>query len=265
MSAKRLLVVATVALAAGTCIPAAQAVECGTGDAVGALKLAQDQSKPTPKFGTETGERAIALYFAVEGCTLPAEPKVAAKLVPGNVAGGDLTMQHVASTEITRSSPTTLDVVFVVRSSFKPGTYGALAQVTGDGLALNRTPVAVSRSEDSMLWPIGLGAIGALAGLALWLATKSPDQVRLKDWWRIAFVIVAALVVGGLAGLAIYTDQDIWRLKDNFPVTLGAGFTSASAATIVSVRTVLERRDTSPAPARTPARTLRGATPKQAG
>jgi hypothetical protein len=128
-------------------------------------------------------------------------------------------------------------VVSVDPTRFKPGSYGAQAQVSADYLlAPSLTPVTVSRSESSPLWPVALGACGGLVGLALSLLTKTASGATVRtDGWRLAAVVVVAVGAGVVAGLAAYRDQDIWRLSENWQTTAGAGLTAATTGSAAAV------------------------------
>ena len=138
---------------------------------------------------------------------------------------------------VERVSDKRLNVVIPVDPErFKPGSYGAIIQVSSSFLAPSLTPVSVSRSESNWWWPAGVGALGGLIGLLLSLLTKvaSGSTVR-TDRWRWGVVVVVAVGAGVIAGLVTYGDQDIWRLSDNWFATGAAGLTAATTGSALAV------------------------------
>lgn len=257
MGARRLAVLVLTTLAAVLSAEPAQAVVCGdksarTGKrAVGALTLRVNESRPTYAFGRETATERLALLFSVTGCTLPRRAKVRLAFLP--VKGADhwlrrrFAARHITTT---RSSPHNLDVIIpVLPKTFKPGSYGTLVQVTARYLAISRTPVGVTRSEHRVAIPVLIGATGALIGLGLSLLTKAAggSEVRTRGW-RLPVVALVAIGAGAIAGFAVYDDQEIWRMSENWLLTGAAGLTSATTGTVLALLgLVVAERTTSPA------------------
>jgi hypothetical protein len=227
--------------------PAAQAVVCGKKPtrkgkrATGALALRQKESKLIQDFGRDTATESLALIFTVSGCRLPSGAparKLAVEFLPLRGVDHQLKSEaFVGTIKPRRSSPNTLQLVIPVNpKKFKPGSYGALAQITAPYLAITRTPIGASRSENKVSIPVFVGIVGGLAGLLLSLLTKvvSGSHVQTRGW-RFWVVVAFALGAGGAAGWSVYHDQDIWRLSENWLVTFLAGVTSATTGAVVAL------------------------------
>src|SRR3954453_12254179 len=149
------------ALVALMCVAAesAEGVECGKpatpgGAPVrGALALVDKPSTVTQAFGTDTGAQNLVLIFHVHGCKLPAKlppAPVVVEALPNDDAPASFdTHIDTRTISLKRVSPGQLNVRIPVHSTFKPGTYGAIIQVSTSYLVPALTPVTVSRSEDN--------------------------------------------------------------------------------------------------------------------
>lgn len=258
MAARRMVVLLIVAVVIALCAHPAQAVVCGkkeprTGEPViGGLTLAKEDSKVALAFGRDTESENLGMYFTVTGCPLPDGPDPRLALLPASGADHQLKEDDVGNVTFDRSSASTFVVVIpVVPGNFKPGSYGALAQVTAPYLTPSRTLVGASRSESKMGIPLIIGALGALIGLALTVWTKANDGSAVALKYRspsFLFLVLVALGAGAIAGWGVYRDQDIWRMSENWLITGAAGLTAATTGTVLAMVAVFaQQKRTKPA------------------
>ena len=119
---------------------------------------------------------------------------------------------------------------------FDPGTYGGAVILSAPYLAANKTPISVSRSDDDKLKPFGIGAFAALLGFIWFAGLKFVTRNKLAvSWLWLIPVGVAAIVLGGLAALNSYWDQDVWTFDDNGRATFIAGLTGATTGSMVAL------------------------------
>jgi hypothetical protein len=208
------------------------------GPSRGALTLLKKPSTLIIPFGKETGGQELVLIFKVSGCTLPPRRAPHVEALPDDEAPGSFNTvldprtfgrQRVADDRLNVRIP-------VDPKRVKPGSYGAIIQVSADYLTPALTPVTVSRSENNWLWPLFLGAGGGLVGLLLSLLTKAAAGSTLRtDRWRLVAVVVVSMGAGVVAGLVSYGNQDIWRLSENWVATAAAGVTAATTGSALAV------------------------------
>jgi hypothetical protein len=215
----------------------AGAVTCGQIDpdtdavAKGVLVLDEDDSVITLAFGRDTGTRRLNLVFNVTGCEIDPNtqepPSIDVRPTPGDSEQLD---RAILNSESPDTDGTTFEQVFTVNTdAFDPGSYTGVLLLDAPYLARNRTPLAVSRSEDTEWIPIGLGALGGLVGAIWFLALKfvCRNKLAIRNGWLVV-VIPLAIGAGAWAVLNGYWDQDVWTTEDNWPAALKAGFTGAS-------------------------------------
>ncbi len=131
---------------------------------------------------------------------------------------------------------------------FDPGAYSGIILLDAPYLAANRTPIAVSRSEDNELVPAGLGALGGFVGVFWFLALKLVARNKLAiSWWWLLLVVPLAVGAGVVAVLNAYWDQDVWTSGENGWAALKAGFAGASTGSAVGLLTSIFQSPTADA------------------
>jgi hypothetical protein len=233
------LAVLGVMIAAAVFPARVEAVTCGTTDAdagaasaKGVLTL-DENSTTTIAFKRKTGARSLLLIFRVAGCELEsAQPEPEIDVLPKkdieDVPEGVMNVRRI------RREPLELAIRLTVDpKKFNPGSYGGLIELTAPYLRTSRTPVAVSRSEDTEAIPIMIGAGSGLIAFIWFLLLKLFARNKLQIGWRpLSFVLIAAAIVGALAAFLAYRDQDVWTFGDNFDAAIIAGITGATTGTM---------------------------------
>lgn len=215
----------------------AGAVTCGEIDpatdavAEGVLVLDEDDSVITLAFGRDTGTRRLSLVFSVTGCEIDPNTQEPPSIDVRPTSGDSEQLDRaILMPESPDTDGTTFEQVFTVSTDdFDPGSYGGVLLLDASYLARNRTPLAVSRSEEREYIPAGLGALGGLVGVIWFLALKLAARNKLAiRWGWLVVVIPLAVLAGAWAVLNGYWDQDVWTSSDNGMAALRAGFTGAS-------------------------------------
>ena len=114
-------------------------------------------------------------------------------------------------------------------AKLEPGSYNGLIEVRVPQAATTRTPVTLSRSENSVLWPIAIGAVAGLVAMLWYLVQKAVANVKRKvplGWLFVAFLSGAA--VGIVSALTAWLAQDVWTFEDNGWSAGVAAFTGAT-------------------------------------
>jgi hypothetical protein len=234
---------------------AALAATCGVSDprtqtTPRATMTLDDDSVTSIAYKRSTDPKTFLLRFRVTGCDVPADaapptfeltPKQETTDVPAGVV------------KFVRHLPDGTE--FSVRldampKSFKPGSYGGFVELRAPYMVTTRTPIALSRSESSHMWPILLGMIGGLIGVAWFLALNffaKGAKTKIVPW-HYALVFVAAAIAGILVVENAYRAQDVWTLGENSISALVAAFTGATTGTMATALAVLFPEPDAPPP-----------------
>jgi hypothetical protein len=189
-------------------------------------------------FGRSTDKQDLYLIFSTAACQLPqrVRPYVTLRQAP---AGYPLKAASPGTVHVeVLPGELTVDIPISHSGVFKPGRYRNLVELSAPGyLTTTFTPVVVSRSENSVLWPLVLGAVGGFIGLALAGVAKVASGGRKIGgaWWRWAVVLLFALGAGAVAGWSVYHGQDIWRMSADWKGTAGAGLAAATTGSMVAL------------------------------
>jgi hypothetical protein len=212
-------------------IAPASAAPCGARDPQthkafkGALELNEDEAEVDKAFERDTGKESLLLAFTVSGCRIPSDAAPPTLDVLPRKAIADLPTDAVS---LNRATPdtTTFDVVIDVDGGkFDPGSYGALVALRAPYLVTTRTPITVSRSEDSWLIPLCIGVLAALVGFLVFSLKKIFDKKPLKvGAGMVVLAVVIAAGVGAYLALVNYFDQDVWTVEANWKATAAIAF-----------------------------------------
>lgn len=250
-----LAVVATVAAASVETDHSAAAVACGDVDRSGrraraVLTLDDRRAVTTLRFKQSTKPKTLSLVFSVTGCELSISeppPTILPPLPMKDVSELPEEALSKPSFDSDAEGSTLFVLTRVEPKKFDAGTYGGHIIVRAPYLANNSTPISVSRSEDSLLKPVGIGLVGALFGLAWFLILKFVARQKLQvSWWWLIPLGVAALVLGGLAAWDSYDAQEVWTVRENWRATAVAGFTGASTGAVAALLVTIFRSPVAP-------------------
>lgn len=225
----------------------ASAATCGKKDprsgktVRGVLALDEGQSDTDKAFKQDTGHKTLPLIFKVNGCDLANNaPRPRLEVNPRK--GSNELPRDGEAVSIKRVVPdgSTLEVFLDIDSGkFDPGSYGASVVLRAPYINSSRTPITVSRSEDTELIPAGIGALAALIGLLVYSLLQIVNQATLTVANAKRFVIGVIVVVGVVAGAFIgyldYHDQVVWTFKDNWVATATAGFGGATGGVMAGL------------------------------
>ena len=226
--------------------PAAGAVECGKADpktklpARATLTLDDKSAVTNLVFKRHRNVKQLSLVYNVTGCDLTGNEVPPAILVLPR-GGGDQLPDGVVTFKRQDTDGSAYFLSLAVDAhKFDPGSYDGLIVVRARYLAPNRTPIAVSRSENSVFIPILIGGLAGLAGIAWFAAAKflAREKLDIATKW-VGLAVALAILAGIWAALKIYTDQDVWTFDDNWRTTAIAGFTGASTGAMAAVLAAL--------------------------
>lgn len=231
---------------------AAQAATCGTGaEPVRAVLTLDETSDTDATFKRDDGTRALNLIYRAADCTFSgseAPPRIAVL----SAKDADELPPDAVTLKSASFDPKEMALGLQVDSaSFDPGSYGGLVEVRAPYLVTTRTPITVSRSEDNLLLPIGIGAIGGLVALLWFGLTKAAtrNQLEIAPVWLVV-VVAGGVVAGAFTVWSSYMSQDVWTLDENARSALLAAFTGATTG---AMGTLLGALWKSPAPEPPPA------------
>jgi hypothetical protein len=183
----------------------------------------------------------MTLVYRVTGCELAdSEPAPAQPLrVYDSNGPGDPLPDGVVKLDGDPSIETASYVVHLKVSSddFDPGSYSGLVEIRADWLNTVRTAVTISRSENRISVPLLWGALGAVAGLVVfvlphWLRKDGPQVSRA----RLAVVVALGIIAGTLSAfVGNYINQDIWTASANWWATAVIGFTGATSGVMAAL------------------------------
>jgi hypothetical protein len=220
----------------------AEAAKCGAVDpatkttARATLALDEKSAVTSQIFKRKTAKRSLSLIFTASGCDIDVlEPAPRPTQLPQK--GMDELPEGAWTVKSAEFDSPTLEVILTVDpKKFPPGSYGNLLSLRAGYLAANRTPIAVSRSEDTPWKPIGIGALAGLAGFLWFAVLKFVARAKLKvSWWWLPLVAGLAVAVGAWGAAKSYWDQDVWTFDANWHATAVAGFTGASTGSILAL------------------------------
>lgn len=228
-------------------VQAQNATECGKqndkGDAVrGTLSLVGDQSSVNVSYKRSTSPRTFLFIYSVEGCQMPASlvcnADNAGKLkgtgcpVIETLPKGD--GKEIPQAALALKSVRTEAQELVLRLSIDhekldPGSYNGSVEIRAPQVTTTRTPVTLSRSENSVLWPIAIGALAGFFAMLWYNVQKAVANVKRKvaaSWLLVAFLAAAA--VGIVSALTAWRTQDVWTFSENGWSAAVAAFTGAT-------------------------------------
>jgi fluoride ion exporter CrcB/FEX len=235
--------IAVLAVSAG----AQNATECGLqndkGEVVrGTPSLVGDQSSVNVTYKRSTSPRTFLFIYGVEGCRMPASLDCTAD-ESGTLTGADCpateTLPKGDGNEIPEAAVTLKSVrtepqemslrLSIDHEKLDPGSYDGLIEVRAPQVTTTRTPVTLSRSESSVVWPVVIGALAGLVAMLWYLVQKAVANVKRKvprGWLFVAFL--SAATVGILSALTAWRTQDVWTLDENGWAAGVAAFTGAT-------------------------------------
>lgn len=226
---------------------AAKIPVCGEPDADGNIVLGSlalnDNSSTVKTYGTDKGERHLALLYSVEGCTLPAQATIAPEqvsILPPKT-GDDLPGKPTVDVTVEKPDTTAVAADVVLKlDDIDPGTHGGIVRIHLPQLLHDSfTPISESRT-DSWIWPLLLGLVGSMAGLVWAFALHIADTINIKFSLIQSLVLVALTVGAGLAaGYGYWHNQEVWTLGDNGWATIVSGFTASTTGALVGVTAAL--------------------------
>lgn len=243
MRAHLLALILAALLLAVTFPSAASAAKCGTIDpktnTVVKAKLEIDpDSVTTIAFVRDMEPQWLLVRFKATGCELPIGHKPTIDLLPKQNAKNIpepaviLKAARPAGSEYTlklRADPGELD----------PGAYEGFLEVRATNINTTRTPVALSRSEDNELLPLGIGLIGGLASVMWFLGLHFAQGAKSPKAWHYLLAFVAAALFGAFAVETAYRSQEVWTLSENYASAAVAAFTGATTGTMLAALAVL--------------------------
>jgi hypothetical protein len=250
MTVLRLLALPAVVLVAlgFASVPASGAVRCGSADpetnaTARATLTLQDDSVAGIAYGRDTDDRTLLLRFRAEGCELaPGGAAPDLEVVPKQ--GLEQLPDGVVSLVRARRDGNEFSVRLAVDPDrFDPGSYGGFVEIRAGDVTTTRTPIALSRSESNLAWPLLIGAIGGLAGL-VWFALLHSARGTVDGRFRAlhyGVVFIAASVAGIFSVTTQYLDQEVWSVEDNGLAALVAAFTGATTGAMATAISVLWR------------------------
>lgn len=210
-----------------------------TGDIVrGSLSLDQANSLTSLRFQRSTRDRKLTLQYSVSGCEIDGQP---ALRIDPNVPRGS---NQLPDTAITPGTPEwdldQLSLTFTVHpKEFDPGKYDAAVRLKASYLQTAYTPLYVSRSTSSPVWPLSAAIVGALVALALGLitaASKVTGQIKIDRLW----FLISVPVTIGLGVWVLFSDYwgsgiEVWVGAGDWAATARNAFGVGSAAVLVAV------------------------------
>jgi hypothetical protein len=224
---------------------AAAASECGARDPKthrtvrGTLRLDED-SVTSKAFKSDSDPQKLLLRFRVSGCELPPDPPppetaLLAKTGMKDIPDGAVRLVRAVADGSEYSLRLIADP-----NQFDPGSYGAVYEVRGPAIIPTRTPIELSRSENNVLLPLGIGVVGGLAGIFWFLMLNFAKGAKTTiKVWHYCIVFAAAAVAGALAVYGAYRAQDVWSLGDNSVSAFAAAFTGATTGAMATALAVL--------------------------
>lgn len=122
---------------------------------------------------------------------------------------------------------------------FDPGKYDAAVRLKGNYLETAYTPLYISRSTSSPVWPLTAAIAGALVALALGLitaASKATGDVEIDRLW----FLISLPVTIGLGVWVLFSDYwgngiEVWVGAGDWAATARNAFGVGSAAVLVAV------------------------------
>jgi hypothetical protein len=224
---------------------AAAASECGSPDPKthktvrGTLRLDED-SVTSKAFKTDKDPQKLLLRFKVSGCELPPDPPppdtaLLAKTGAKDIPDGAIRLVRAVADGSEYSLRLTADP-----NQFDPGSYGAVYEVRAATIVPTRTPIELSRSENNVLLPLGIGVVGGLAGIFWFLMLNFAKGAKTPiKAWHYGIVFAAAATAGALAVYGAYRAQDVWSLSANSVSAFAAAFTGATTGAMATALAVL--------------------------
>ena len=205
-----------------------------------ALDGQSDELVTDATFKRGTGTRMMTLIYNVTGCEMPAKapaPQQPLRIYPAKtgdqIPAGVITLDGSPDVEGSRY------IVHLKASSdaFDPGSYNGFVEIKAPWLKTVRTPVTVSRSENRVLVPLGLGGLGAVAGFALFgLLRWYRKNDLLVSRAKLVLAGVVSVVAGAFAAYATnYLSQDVWSSAENARAALGVGFTASTSGVMTAL------------------------------
>jgi uncharacterized membrane protein YeaQ/YmgE (transglycosylase-associated protein family) len=197
-------------------------------------------------FGRKTVPRQLTLVYKITGCTAQPshdeplqdphfpprlyDPPTGDPIPPGSLkSGGDPDLDVDLQQYIVHLQIAADDV--------DPGSYGGLVELRAPWMTPVQTPVTVSRSEDNMLVPMVWGAIGALAGFALFAILGWFKRQKLAlSVMQVIIAAAVAVVVGAIAAyLTNYKAQSVWTSSENWSGAAGVGLTASTSGVMTAL------------------------------
>jgi hypothetical protein len=237
--------------------------ECGTRDAdgntvLGSLAL-NDNSSAIKSYGTDKGDRNLALLYDVMGCTLPAGTTISPQQVSVLPAktGDDLPGRPTVTITAEPPAPTQVAASVALKlDDIAPGTHGGIVRIHLPQYVHDSfTPISESRT-DLWVWPVLLGLAGALAGLVWAVVLHFADTIGIRFTGKQAALLGAlAIGAGMVAGYGYWHNQEVWTLGDNGWATVVSGFTASTTGALAGVTAALftSKKDGDPAAKQKPA------------
>jgi hypothetical protein len=228
------------ASSAAAALPKCGATDPKTGTtARAALTLDEAQAVTDKLFKRDTGRKTLVLVFKVNGCELESDvPAPSLDVLPRTGDLDELDDPAAVSIKSVTPEPASLDVALEVNSDkFDPGSYGAVAVLRAPYIATARTPIAVSRSESSFVWPAVFGIAAGLGGFFIITLGQLGKGYTLKQGkaWLAVVIALTAAVVGAIFAVISYTDQDVWVAGQNWKSAAAAGFTGATTGVMAGL------------------------------
>jgi hypothetical protein len=224
----------------------ASAATCGVADAQPsrATLTLNDQSVTSVAYGrTKAPVHTLLLRFKAAGCVVPDDvAQVTTEVVPkqgmSELPDGAVTLLRA------RVDGDEFSVrLAIAPSRFPPGSYGGFVEVRSPFVLTARTPIAVSRSESNLLWPLLIGTLGGLVGLGwFWFLSRAKGWTTSVRGPQYAVVFAAAAAAGIVAVVSSYLDQEVWTVGANGFAAMIAAFTGATTGAMATALTVLWRQ-----------------------
>jgi len=241
-----------------------------TSPALGTLTLDQEDQETVTSaaFGRSTDPQPLTLVYRVAGCRvtdalprptspLPTGPvrTAGSRTLPGGTvqvedvdADADRYVVHLriyASADSAPAGPASPD------ATVGAGSYTGFVRLKAAWMHTVATPVTVTRSENRLWVPIGIGILGSACGFFLfWLVRRiHHDNLLVKEKPVLIATGVASVVVGaGSAFFTNYINQDVWTWSANGLALFTAAFSASTAGVAAGLLTGIYK-DSAPAPA----------------
>ena len=224
-------------------------VDPATKQSTRAALTLDENSVTNLSYKRKTNTRTLLLIFKATGCDLgSSQPDPRVDVLPKQ--GSDELPDGVVSLKTAVPDGSDLSVrLGVDEHKFDPGSYGGLVEMRAPYLNTTRTPIAVSRSENRIWIPFGLGALAGLVSILWFGALKflSREKLQINGWW-LTGVAAAACAFGGFAVVSSYVDQEVWTLADNFKAAILAGIAGATTGTMATMLAVIWKATPVPTP-----------------